>query len=67
MAPGPTSAWLEGYLDALESRKRLGMTESKRIEYLETLEEVLEQFQGAERDRIQREIMLLRGWDCASM
>jgi hypothetical protein len=60
------SAWLAGFLQALESRKKLGMTETKRIEYLETLEEMLEKFDGGERERLREQIMLLRGWDCSS-
>jgi len=54
-------------MHALESSKNLGMTERARIDYLETLGEMVEKFEGAERDRIKQEIMLLRGWDCASM
>jgi hypothetical protein len=60
-------AWLEGYLEALESRKRMGMTEAKRRDYLDGLEDTLpiaDQLGPDMARRVREQIALLRGWEC---
>ena len=57
-----SSIWLRCFLTALETRKRLGMTESQRTEFLEMLTSVVGKYAGAEKDRIDEQIGILRDW-----
>ncbi len=70
------SAYLTGYLYGLESRWEMGMTEKKRGDYLEHLEEIASTIESEEsslegdarthlmeeKSRVKFHIMMLRGW-----
>ncbi len=57
-----SSIWLKGFLTALETSQRLGMTESQRTEFLEKLTAVVGKYEGKEKDRIDEQIGSLQDW-----